>query len=102
MAPVVRSTLIDCDGGPWVSRVTGAERSENWKNTVLGPRLTVADWEVIDDQLHPGRYDDSWERAITAIERRFAARFIEPADALLNLDASDRSVFPEGLGFAIV
>lgn len=54
------------------------------------------------EQLDPTRLDEQWQRAITAIERRFAARFIEPADALRKLDAADQGAFPEGRGFAIL
>lgn len=54
------------------------------------------------DRLHPTAYDDNWERAFKAIERRFAFRFIEPANLLLERDAEDDRAFPEGRGFAVL
>jgi hypothetical protein len=54
------------------------------------------------DSLRPSAYDERWERAFTAIERRFALRFIEPTKALLAIDAQDDGALPEGRGFAIL
>jgi hypothetical protein len=54
------------------------------------------------EALRPERYDDGWERAIAAIEQRFTERFLDPAEAILRLDANDPRVFPEGRGFALL
>ncbi len=76
--------------------------AQDWLRTVLGEGLAVADWQRLRDRLDPARYDEQWERAFRAIEQRFAARFIEPADALLALDEQDVTVFPTGRGFAVL
>ena len=76
--------------------------SDSWERTLIGPGLTVADWRGIRAGLQPPLYDESWEHAFTAIERRFALRFIEPADAVLALDQQASGVFPEGRGFAVL
>lgn len=75
---------------------------DNWKQTKLGPSLTVAKWETIRAKLHTETYDANWEAAIEGIEGRFNERFIKPADAIQKLDTNDTLAFPEGRGFAIV
>ncbi len=75
---------------------------ERWKQTKLGSGLTIASWERISGGLEPGIYDRNWEIVISAIEDRFTARFIEPADAIQSWDKKATSAFPGGRGFAIV
>lgn len=75
---------------------------DDWTRTNLGPGLRIADWLRIRNQLAPGKFDDQWSRAIAAIEGRFRARFLDPADAIGTLDSLDKGSFPEGRGFAIV
>jgi hypothetical protein len=59
-------------------------------------------WEAIRTKLRTGTYDANWEAAIAGIEGRFKERFIQPADAIQELDKNDSLAFPEGRGFAIV
>lgn len=84
-----------------LGRSTKPPVAGDWTQTALGPGLTVAEWLELRDALAPQTYDIRWERAIRAIERRFALRFTEPADALLALDEED-VLFPAGRGFAIL
>jgi hypothetical protein len=73
-----------------------------WKQTKLGPDFYVSTWERIHPQLHADHYDANWGIAIAGIEGRFRERFVKPANAIQALDESDRSVYAEGRGFAIV
>ncbi|SRR6266851_6043186 len=75
---------------------------DRWKQTKLGRGLTIASWERLRGTLDPGRFDQSWETVIAAVEERFNARFVRPADAIQNVDRAVRWRFPEGGGFAIV
>ncbi len=75
---------------------------EEWTRTTLGPGLTIADWRALRDALDPAVYDEHWSRAVAAIEKRCALRFIEPADVLVALDAKDDALFPAGRGIAIL
>ncbi len=75
---------------------------DDWKQTKLGPDFYVVTWDRIWPQLQPERYDANWEIAIAGMEGRFRERFVKPANAIQDLDKTDRSPYAEGRGFAIV
>ena len=76
--------------------------SDEWKRTLIAPGLSIREWMELRVRLDPATFDGTWDRVISAIERRFAERFSEPANALRTLDATDESAFPEGRGFAML
>ena len=76
---------------------------ERWKQTKLALGFTIASWEKLSVVLEPGTYDGNWGRAVAAIEDRFTARFVSPADAIRRLDPQGTSQqLAEGRGFAVV
>jgi hypothetical protein len=84
--------------------VEGSANMDDWKQTKLGPGLTVASWEAIQGKLSDESYGADWETAIAGIEGRFQERFIKPADNIqaMDRDTNEGPAFPEGRGFAIV
>lgn len=80
----------------------------DWRETILGPRAPGSDddhfrirhWLEIRGRLRSEEFDLGWARAVSAFERRFARRFIDPADDLLKKDKEDE--VPEGRGFAVI
>lgn len=80
---------------------------DDWKQTKLGPGLTVASWEAVRGKLRDESYDDDWATPIAGIQRRLEERFIKPANAIQALDEEDHDAnggptFPEGRGFAMI
>jgi hypothetical protein len=75
--------------------------ADAWKQTLLAPEFTVADWYALRDQLDPDRYDRQWRRVIGRIRLRLRERFIDPADALIGRDKRFRRV-AQGPGFAVL
>lgn len=81
----------------------------DWRETILGPRpqegtedhFRIKHWLEMRGRLRSDDYDGDWARAITAFQRRFAERFIKPADAILEQDNDDKDI-PEGRGFAVL
>jgi hypothetical protein len=75
--------------------------NDSWKQTLLAPDFTVADWYGVCDQLDPDRYDRRWQRVIGRIRLRLRKRFLDPADALIGRDKRFRRI-AEGPGFAVL
>lgn len=77
---------------------------QHWTDIEIAPGFTIGDWQLLRGLLDPASFDANWEKLLVHMRTRFAARFLEPAEVLLDYERKQiqSGKLPEGLGFSVL